>query len=248
MLPTFELVSQTAAGRYAFGARSVAGEYVGRLLTREVPSLARGELEIVAIARRPGVLTKVAIHQPDAVGMGIGGDHIARVREQLDREQIHIVPWRREPRPYIAAALGLSETPPMLLKPAIEHAQVFVGEIDLRGMDGWRGINRLLASSLTGWRIRLSPIAGTYAWRVLQSAMAEQRTLRASVLGPVPRGWRVEIEGLHAVLAASRGRQRPNEREAKDIEVRVVRMDPDEGRIVVSDRLRRREQLVLPLR
>ena len=159
MLPTFELVSQTAAGRYAFGARSVAGEYVGRLLTRDVPSLERGELEIVAIARRPGVLTKVAIHQPDGLGMGIGADHIARVRAQLDREQIQIVPWRREPRRYIAAALGLSDVPPMLLKPAIEHAQVFVGEIDLRGMDGWRGINRLLASSLTGWRIRLSPIA-----------------------------------------------------------------------------------------
>jgi transcription antitermination factor NusA-like protein len=238
-------VSQTAAGRYAFGARSVAGEYMGRLLTREVPSLQRGELEIVAIARRPGVLTKVAVHQPDAVGMaiGIGADHIARVRAQLDREQIQIVPWRREPRRYIAAALGLSEVPPMLLKPAIEHAQVFVGEIDLRGMDGWRGINRLLASSLTGWRIRLSPVAGTYGWRVLELAMAEQRPLPATVLGPSSRGWRVEVEGLHAVLAAGRNRQ-----SSEELEVRVIRMDADEGRIVVSDRLRRREQLVLPLR
>ena len=131
----------------------------------------------------------------------------------------------------------------MLLKPAIEHAQVFVGEIDLRGMDGWRGINRLLASSLSGWRIRLSPIASTHGWRVLELAMAEQRSLPATVLGPSSRGWRLEVEGLHAVLAASQGRQQP-----KEIEVRVVRMDADEGRIVVTDRLRSQGQLAMPLR
>jgi hypothetical protein len=45
------------------------------------------------------------------------------------------------------------------------------------------------------------------------------------------------------VLAAGRNRQ-----SSEELEVRVIRMDADEGRIVVSDRLRRREQLVLPLR
>jgi len=245
MLPTFEPQSPADPGRYPFGARSLAGVYLGQLLAAEVPSIRNGELEIVAIARRPGVLSKVAVRRFDSIDplvAGIGADHIARVRARLDREQIQILQWRREPRRYIADALGLSEVPPMVLRPAIEHAQVFVGDIDLRGMDGWRGINRLLASALTGWGIRLTSVSTTHAWRVLRTAMAEQRPLTASLVGPTPRGWRVEIEGLYARLPGSRTRQ-----VAQELEVRVMRMDADEGRIVVSDRLRRRNQLALPL-
>src|SRR5262245_44848606 len=125
MLPTFESVSTGPASRYAFGARSEAAEYVGRLLSRHAPSIRDGDLQIVSIARRPGVLTKVAVHSLTSVPVGVGADRIARVREELDHEQIQIVVWRSEPRQYIAAALGLSQVPPMLLKPAIDHAQVF---------------------------------------------------------------------------------------------------------------------------
>jgi transcription antitermination factor NusA-like protein len=242
MLPTFE------ADPHAFDARSPAAAYLETLLCAEVPSLMTGELEIVSIARRPGVLSKVAVRRaaPAVVTPNIGADHIARVRAQLDGEQIQVVAWQREPRRYITAALGLAVVPPMVLKPAIEHAQLFVGEIDLRGMDGWRGINRLLASALTGWRIRLTSVATTHAWRVLAAAMAQQRPLVAAVIEPTARGVRVEIEGLWAELPSRRLRQVA--RETKTVEVRVTRMNADEGRIVVSDQLGSRGQLALPLR
>src|SRR5687768_16517359 len=99
-----------SAGRRPYGAKSEAGVFVGDLLQREVPALATGELDIVAIARRPGVQSKVAVRRtataagtrPVALQVAIGADDVRRVRAQLDQEAIHIVPWHRDQRRYFA--------------------------------------------------------------------------------------------------------------------------------------------------
>src|SRR5207302_4324653 len=233
-LPAFDANGLHAPERYPYGARSAAAVYVGDLLSQEVPDLGQltGTLDIVAIARRPGVLTKVAIRprpMADArveAARGIGADHLARVRAQLDGERIHVVAWQRSAPAYIADALGLGEIPPIVLLAGIGHARVLLGEIDVRGIAGWRGLNTLLASALTGWRVRLEPVAATAALPRLHSVMLARRPLTATVIRTTARGARVEVLGLHALL--SRGRQLEP---GQDVEVRITRMDPDEGRI-----------------
>jgi transcription antitermination factor NusA-like protein len=251
LLPTFDGGEALGVSeRYAYGARSLAAVYVGDLLTEEVPALSPtlGNLDIVAIARRPGVLSKAAIRArhgvPAPISIGLGADHVMRVRDTLDGERIHVVPWQRSAGAYIADALGLAEVPPMLLLPGIGHARVLLGEIDLRGIAGWRGLNALLASALTGWRIRLEPVAATHPWRRLQAAMLARRPVLATVVGR-HRGTRVEVLGLYAILSGS-GAGRA-QHEGDELEVRITRMDADEGRIFVSDRLATTGQLVLPL-
>ena len=207
---------------------SEAARYLHGLLAEAAPGA-----EIVGIARRPGVLSKVAVRH----GL-IPGEVITRLREPLDGENVQVVQWQAQPRTYIAAALGLQEVPPMVLKPAIRHAHVLLGEIDLRGMSGWRGINRLLASTLTGWRIHLEPIAETPAWRSLRLAQAQRRAVDASVMGASERGAILEVQGLHAIL--------PGNAQTQELQVRITRMDPDEGRIWVSDKLAETGQLRLP--
>jgi transcription antitermination factor NusA-like protein len=234
--------------RFPYGARSEAAMFVGDLLCEEVPALAAsdGDLEIVAIARRPGVLSKVAV-RPRASGVaslaaaGIGADHLARVSEHLDGERIQVVGWQASASGYIADALGLGEVPPMLLVPGLRHARVLLGEIDIRGIAGWRGLNAILASALTGWRIRLEPIAEAPAWRRLHAAMLARRTVPATVVGVSQRGLRLEVLGLYARLRRDARAYAPGQ----DLEVRITRMDPDEGRIFASDRLGARAQLAL---
>jgi transcription antitermination factor NusA-like protein len=240
-LPTFE----DAGERFAYGARSAAGVFVGDLLCEEVGALAPGggSLEIVAIARRPGVLSKVALRARPGVlapRVGIGAEQIARVREQLDGERIHVVAWQRSARAYIADALGLGEVPPIALLPGLGHARVLLGEIDVRGIAGWRGLNAMLASALTGWRIRLEPVAKTSAWRRLEAAMFARRPVSGTVVGSKDRGVRVEVLGLYARLHAEHAT-------GEEVDVRITRMDPDEGRIFVTDRLAPTGQLRLPL-
>jgi transcription antitermination factor NusA-like protein len=254
-LPAFdeevEELALEAAGRFPYGARSAAAVYVGDLLCEHVPAVSpsTGNLDIVAIARRPGVLSKVALRPrrraPTPLVIGLGADQVATVRELLDGERVHVVAWQRSASAYISHALGLGEEPPMLLLHGIAHARVLLGEIDLRGIAGWRGLNAMLASALTGWRIRLEPIAGTVAWRRLRAAMQARRSVPATVVGRTDRGVRVELLGLYALLSGSGALREwfPGE----DVEVRITRMDPDEGRIFVSDRLAATGQLGLPL-
>jgi transcription antitermination factor NusA-like protein len=245
-LPAFD---EGELKRYPYGARSEAAIYVGDLLSEEVPQLERvtGTLDIVAIARRPGVLTKVAVRAragaPVSGAPSIGADHIARVRERLDAERIHVVIWQRSASAYIANALGLGEIPPVVLLAGIGHARVLLGEIDVLGIAGWRGLNAVLASALTGWRIRLEPVAATAAWRRLQAAMLERRAVTATVVDHSERGLCVEVRGLYAVLSRPAGATAP--RTGQDIYVRITRMDADEGRIFVSDRLAATGQLAL---
>jgi transcription antitermination factor NusA-like protein len=226
-LPAFE-----ATGEQRF---SDAAAFVGTLLTEAAPALQSGELDIVAIARRPGVLSKVALRHRSGSNIVLGADAIAAVRNQLDGERIEILAWAADPQTYVASALGVAPRTPMLLLPAIRHAHVFLGEIDLRGIAGWRNLNVVLASTLTGWRIRLLPIAQTAAWKRLQQACAEGSTLTGTMVEPNL----VEIFGLYARLP----------RVAKDgeVQVRIRRLDADEGRITVTtDRLRANGQLRLP--
>ncbi len=225
MLPAF---ADLAAPRP--GSLSDAALYLGQLLHEAAPGV-----EIAAIARRPGVLSKVAV-----IG-DLGADIVATVRKQLDGERIDVVGWSADPRRYIADALGMGEVPPMVLKPLISHVHVLVGEIDLLGMNGWRGLNRLLASSLTGWRIHLQPIASSPAWALLESAYASRHPLAASVVELTPHRARLDIHGLFAWL------QRPTGLAVgSELQVRVTRLDPDEGRIFVSRRLAPTGQLSLP--
>jgi transcription antitermination factor NusA-like protein len=245
-LPAFEADAFDAHERYPYGARSEAAVYVGDLLAEEVPQLGQNEgtLGIVAIARRPGVLSKVAVRAragvPVSTTRSIGADHLARVRQRLDGERIHVVAWQRSASAYIADALELGEIPPVVLLAGIGHARVLLGEIDVRGIAGWRGLNTVLASALTGWRIRLEPVAATAAWRRLHTAMLARRPLAATVVGHTERGPRVEVLGLYALLPRRTGLQ-----PGQEVEVRITRMDPDEGRIFVSDRLVATGQLPL---
>jgi hypothetical protein len=234
MFPAFDVA--VAPPRLPFGARSAAAVYLGQLLSDSAP-----DLQIVAIARRPGVLSKVAVRPAQRLPLTLGADLVARLRAALDGERVEVVAWQRDPRRFIAAALGLAEEPPMVLRPLIQHADVLLGEIDLRGIDGWRGLNRLLASSLTGWGIRLHAIAESPAWQMLATAHAERRPVRATVLGPSARGLRVEVHGLFGVLPHA-----PSLAVGDEVEVLVSRLNADEGRIFLSRRLPPSDQLTLP--
>jgi transcription antitermination factor NusA-like protein len=232
-----------------YGARSAAAAYVADLLMAEVPGLGNGSLELVSVARRPGVLTKVAIRASvlawSGVRVGIGADHIARVRHALDGERIHVVGWQRSAPGYIADALGLAEPAPTLLLPGLSHARVLLGDIDLRGLAGWRGINVILASALTGWRIRLDSVAQTAAWTSLNTAMRTRRALEATVIGRRERGMRIEVEGLYALVSdhSAADTWRPGDA----VVVRVTRLDRDEGRVFAAPARAHDGQLALAI-
>jgi len=223
---------------------------------RHTPALARGDLEIVAIARRPRVLTKVAVRRrpgvklaarPVSLVVGVGADYVNQVRAELGGERIEVFQWVGDPASYIASALGLGYLPPIEVFGVSRLANVLLGDIDVRGTRGRGNLNVLLASVLTGWRIRLREIASAPAWKELQRALDQRRSVPATVETRVPKGLAVSVYGLNALLPTGRvrGIRRSTPANIVDAELRarlghtayvqVLRLDPDAGHIFVSE-------------
>ena len=137
------------------------------------------------------------------------------------------------------------------------RADVLLGDIDVRGARGRQGTNLLLASALTGWRIRVREIARSPAWRMLEAARQDHRSVPAVVQARVPKGLAVVTYGLHGLLPTGkvRGVRRRTPRTEVDallrarlgqeLQVNVLRLDPDTGHIFVSERIPAGYQLPL---
>jgi N utilization substance protein A len=125
---------------------------------REVPEIASGVVEIQAIARMPGVRTKVAVTSNDvdvdAVGACVGPNalRIQRIVSALGGERIDITPWSDVLDRYIKLALAPLKVVTMELNHEEHHARLLVKRAS--GFDNTPvEVTRELASRLTGWSI-----------------------------------------------------------------------------------------------
>jgi hypothetical protein len=204
---------------------------------RHVPALARREIEIAAIAR------------PVSLVVRLGADNVRRVSAELGGERIHVVQWQGDLVRYIAEALGLGYLPRIEVSVSRRLANVLLGDIDVRSARGGHGTNLLLASALTGWRIRLREIARSPTWKALEVARQEHRSVPAVVEARVPKGLAVVVYGLSGLLPTGqvRGARRSTPppqvdallraRLGQELRVNVLRLEAETGHFFVSERV-----------
>lgn len=134
-------------------------DLVRRLLELEVPELADGTVEIVAIAREPGHRTKIAVqsHDPnvDAKGAAVGarGSRVRQVVNELRGEKVDVVQWRENTAEFIAEALGPARVKEVQIDEELKTATVIVGEHQLSLAIGKEGQNARLAARLSGYKV-----------------------------------------------------------------------------------------------
>jgi N utilization substance protein A len=133
---------------------------VKKLFALEVPEIASGEVEIVAIAREAGHRTKIAVRSHrqgvNAKGACIGpmGSRVRNVMNELHGEKIDIVDYSDEPAGFVANALSPARVSRVhVVDAAAREAQVIVPDYQLSLAIGKEGQNARLAARLTGWRI-----------------------------------------------------------------------------------------------
>jgi N utilization substance protein A len=133
---------------------------VKKLFAMEVPEIAAGDVEIVAIAREAGHRTKIAVrsHRPgiNAKGACIGpmGSRVRNVMTELHGEKIDIVDYSDDPADFVANALSPARVNRVhVVDAAAREAQVIVPDYQLSLAIGKEGQNARLAARLTGWRI-----------------------------------------------------------------------------------------------
>lgn len=134
-------------------------DLVRRLLELEVPELADGTVEIVAIAREPGHRSKIAVLSHDAnvdakgAAVGARGSRVRQVVNELRGEKVDVVQWRENTAEFIAEALGPARVKEVQIDEDTKTATVIVGEHQLSLAIGKEGQNARLAARLSGYKV-----------------------------------------------------------------------------------------------
>jgi N utilization substance protein A len=140
----------------------VAEGLVQRLLELEVPEIADGTVEIMAIARDAGSRSKVAVKsnrpEVDAIGACLGpkSSRIANVTDNLRGEKIDIIRYDADPATFIMNALAPAKVIGVELFDDDGVALVIVPDYQLSLAIGRDGQNVRLAARLTGWRLDIT--------------------------------------------------------------------------------------------
>src|SRR2546421_4742323 len=133
--------------------------FVHRLLEAEVPEIKAGTVLVRAIAREPGLRTKIAVSSSepglDPVGACVGpkGVRHRAILSELANEHVDIVPWSEDPEAFVAAALGPAKADRVTIDRVTRTATVLVPKNQLSLAIGRDGQNARLAAKLTGLRI-----------------------------------------------------------------------------------------------
>ncbi len=173
-------VQQTTRGPEVVVSRTHR-DLLRRLMEAEVPEISNGTVEIRAIARDPGIRSKVAVasHQEgvDPVGscIGLRGNRIQSIVNELQGEKIDVIEWNSDPRELISRALSPADVNRVELVPDEQTAYVVVPESQMSLAIGRDGQNAKLAARLTGWRLDIKNVD---QWLALHAARAAEEAAR----------------------------------------------------------------------
>jgi len=133
---------------------------VKKLFALEVPEIADGSVDIVAVAREAGHRSKIAVRTTvdglNAKGACIGpmGQRVRNIVAELHGEKIDIIDWAEDPATYVGNALSPAHViESRIVDAATGQVRVVVPDFQLSLAIGREGQNARLAARLTGHRI-----------------------------------------------------------------------------------------------
>ncbi|NLC84409.1 MAG: transcription termination/antitermination protein NusA, partial [Ruminococcaceae bacterium] len=156
---------------------------VRKLFEQEVPEIANGIVEIVAIAREAGSRTKMAVtsrdENVDSVGACVGqrGLRVQAIMDELMGEKIDIIEWDSDDITFISNSLNPAKVVKVDIYPDEKVAVVVVPDQQLSLAIGREGQNARLAARLTGWKI---DIKSESQYRAMIEAELMQRFSQAA--------------------------------------------------------------------
>jgi len=136
--------------------------FLVKLYELEVPEVTEGIVEIVTVAREPGIRAKIAVrsHDPkvDPVGtcVGVKGARVQNVIQELKGERQDIIVWSEDPVRFVCNALSPARVSKVIVDKAAWSMDVVVADDQLSLAIGRKGQNVRLVAKLTGWKIDVS--------------------------------------------------------------------------------------------
>jgi N utilization substance protein A len=136
-------------------------QFLIRLLELEVPEIYEGVIEIKGVVREPGERAKIAVYSNDKridpVGacVGMKGVRIQAIVRELNNEKIDVINWSSDPEIFIARALSPARPLFVTVDQESKTATAIVPDEQASIAIGRGGVNRKLASQLTGYEIEI---------------------------------------------------------------------------------------------
>ena len=173
---------------------------VRKLFALEVPEIADGSVEVMAVAREAGHRSKIAVRTQvaglNAKGACIGpmGQRVRNVVAELHGEKIDIIDYHDDPARFVGSALSPAQVQSVTVVDEVARAaRVVVPDFQLSLAIGREGQNARLAARLTGWRIDIhsdaEPAPG-------QHSDAEPAPGQHSDAEPAPGASEAEAQGV----------------------------------------------------
>ena len=137
-------------------------EFLVELFKTEVPEVAEGIVTIRGAARVPGVRAKIAVSSIDSdvdpVGacVGIKGNRVQNIVQELRGEKIDIVQWSPDVARFVCNALSPAEIARVIIDEDNRSMEVIVNDEYLSIAIGKGGQNVSLACEITGWHLEVT--------------------------------------------------------------------------------------------
>jgi transcription termination/antitermination protein NusA len=134
-------------------------QFLAALFEMEVPEISQKIVRIINVVREPGSRSKIAVvsedKDVDPVGacVGMKGNRVQYVVQELRGEKIDIIAWNPDPAKFVCNALAPAEIIRVIIDEVNRSMEVVVPDEQLSLAIGKRGQNVRLASRLTGWKI-----------------------------------------------------------------------------------------------
>ncbi|ETZ06817.1 transcription termination/antitermination protein NusA [Holospora obtusa F1] len=158
-------VRREVRGPQIFLSRTHSG-FLHELFIREVDEIAQGLIEIKGIVREPGSRAKVAVFShnftskgrnfsPVGTCVGVRGNRVKAIQEELKGEQIDVVLWSAETPEFIVNALSSVEVLKVVVEKGSNQYTVVVPDGQKNLAIGREGQNVSLVCKLTGANINI---------------------------------------------------------------------------------------------
>ncbi len=133
--------------------------FIAELFKTEVPEINERIVTIKAVAREPGIRTKIAVTSSvsdvDPVGACVGakGSRVQNIVQELKGEKIDIIPWSDDIAKFVCNALAPAEISEVIIYKDLKSMEIVVPDDQTSLSIGKKGQNVRLAVKLTGWKI-----------------------------------------------------------------------------------------------
>jgi N utilization substance protein A len=136
-----------------------------KLLELEIPEIKSGLVEVKAIAREPGVRSKIAVSSNDPridpIGACVGqkGVRVRNIMDELNGERIDVIQWSGDSEEYVRTALAPAKVAAIDMNKETKRAKIYVNPDQRPLAIGKNGQNVRLASKLTGFELDIMDIS-----------------------------------------------------------------------------------------